>query len=304
MKIFVYSDNSILTNELVGGAIELMGKNAEVTAIVSSDKASMVKGAHRVLAVEIPSDVSVDAISTTITSIVQEGEQALFLIGSTINGRSVAARISAAFCTSAIHDAKSISVEEGRVQALQIVFGGAVRQVVEGKSPVIVITVPGGVFEAVAGDSVTPEPLTWVDPPITVSKKKSLPKQRSVKDITSAKVVVCGGAGLKTSEDRALIEGLAEALEGVTGCTRPLTEGADALFKGERYIGCSGVEVRPDLYIGVGVSGQIQHIASVGEAKVLVGINADKNAPLFRYSDYGIVGDFQEIIPALIAAIR
>ena len=100
-----------------------------------------------------------------------------------------------------------------------------------------------------------------------------------------------------------MINELAQALNAEVACTRPLAEGLDWLPR-ERYIGISGANIRPDLYLGVGVSGQVQHMIGMRDSRVVVAINKDKEAPIFAQADYGIVGDLYEIVPALIKAIK
>ena len=122
-------------------------------------------------------------------------------------------------------------------------------------------------------------------------------------DLSVAKKVVCSGRGVGKKEDLALVNELAQALGAEIACTRPLAEGLDWLPI-ERYIGISGATIRPDLYLGVGVSGAAQHLIGMSHSRVVVAINKDKNAPIFTNADYGIAGDLYEVVPALIKAIQ
>ncbi len=122
-------------------------------------------------------------------------------------------------------------------------------------------------------------------------------------DLGSAKTVVGIGRGLKARDDLALLEDLAQAAGGELACSRPLAEGVDWLAK-ERYIGISGQTITPDLYLAIGISGQIQHMVGVREAKTIVAVNSDPKAPVFRECDFGIVGDLYSVVPALAAAFR
>jgi electron transfer flavoprotein alpha subunit len=101
----------------------------------------------------------------------------------------------------------------------------------------------------------------------------------------------------------AMINELAQLLGAEIGCTRPLAEGLDWLPR-ERYIGVSGAFLKADLYVGVGVSGQIQHMVGVTDSRVIVAVNKDDHAPVFEFADYGIVGDLYQVVPALIAALK
>jgi hypothetical protein len=122
-------------------------------------------------------------------------------------------------------------------------------------------------------------------------------------ELGSAKTIVGIGRGLKARADLELVEDLAAATGAEVACSRPLAEGVDWVAK-ERYLGISGQHVAPDLYFAIGISGQIQHMVGVREAKVIVAINSDPAAPVFGECDFGIVGDLYEVVPALAAAVR
>ncbi|HEY9089752.1 MAG TPA: electron transfer flavoprotein subunit alpha/FixB family protein, partial [Anaerolineaceae bacterium] len=129
------------------------------------------------------------------------------------------------------------------------------------------------------------------------------PRAGAVTNLAGAKRVVCAGRGVGKADDLSLVNDLARALNAEVGCTRPLAEGLNWLPR-ERHIGISGAQVRPDLYLGVGVSGQVQHMIGMNRSKVVVAINKDKNAPIFASADYGIVGDLYAVIPALLEALK
>lgn|SRR6516225_242770 len=111
------------------------------------------------------------------------------------------------------------------------------------------------------------------------------------------------GRGVGRRDNLAVVEELATALGGQLACTRPLAEGLNWMGR-DRYLGVSGLEIAPDLYIAVGISGQMQHMVGVERARVIVAINNDKSAPVFSEADYGIVGDLNEVVPALIDAVK
>ena len=111
------------------------------------------------------------------------------------------------------------------------------------------------------------------------------------------------GRGLKAKEDLALIEELAHALEAEVACSRPVAEGLNWMGK-DRYIGSSGAHITPQLYLAIGISGQLQHMVGVTGAETIVGINADPNAAIFTQTDYGLVGDLYQLVPAITAALK
>ena len=128
-------------------------------------------------------------------------------------------------------------------------------------------------------------------------------KDRETKDITEAKVIVCVGRGFEKKEDLSLARDLAEALGGDLACTRPISEEMHWLPEG-LCIGLSGVQVKPQLYIGLGVSGQIQHVTGINNSRVICAINRDENAPILSVSNLGIVGDIYEVTPKLIKKLK
>ncbi len=128
-------------------------------------------------------------------------------------------------------------------------------------------------------------------------------KEKEAKDISEARVVVCVGRGMEKKEDLALARQFAEVVGGSIGCTRPIAEELHWLPE-ELCIGLSGVQVKPDLYFGIGVSGQVQHVTGIRNAKVIAAINKDENAPIFKAADFGIVGDLYDVMPKLIAELK
>jgi len=140
-------------------------------------------------------------------------------------------------------------------------------------------------------------------PPSAVRILERKPKEKVAKDIAEARVIVCAGRGFDKKEDLALARELADALGGELGATRPLTEEMHWLPE-DLCIGLSGVQVKPELYVGLGVSGQIQHMTGVRGAKIVCAVNRDENAPIFALSDFGIVGSLYEVVPKLIAELK
>jgi len=127
-------------------------------------------------------------------------------------------------------------------------------------------------------------------------------KTKGKVDLTEADVIVSGGHGMRAPENFKLLEDLAEAIGGVVGATRSVV---DAKWRDhEDQVGKSGKTVSPKLYIAAGISGAIHHIMGMGTSKVVLAVNKDPNAPIFKHADYGIVGDLFQVVPALTEALK
>ena len=122
-------------------------------------------------------------------------------------------------------------------------------------------------------------------------------------DIAAVTKLVSVGRGFRKQEDLKLAQDLAAAFNAELSCSRPVAEDEHWLPI-ERYIGISGHTVKPELYLAVGISGQVQHVVGARESKIIVAVNNDEHAPIFEAADYGIVGDLYEVLPLLTAAVK
>ena len=133
-------------------------------------------------------------------------------------------------------------------------------------------------------------------------KVKEVKKESTELSLTEAELVVSAGRGLKGPENWGMIEELAGELGAATACSRPV---ADIGWRPHHeHVGQTGIAIRPNLYIAIGISGAIQHLAGVNGSKTIVVVNIDPEAPFFKAADYGIVGDAFEVVPKLVEAVK
>ncbi|SDP76334.1 electron transfer flavoprotein subunit alpha/FixB family protein [Desulforhopalus singaporensis] len=176
-------------------------------------------------------------------------------------------------------------------------YGGLAYMNLKAKSFPLVLTCTSSVFTDIPVNDISIEKISKfeTDRKIVVTSVKKISK---AVDIGSAKKIVAIGRGLAKKEDLSLIESLTSSLKAEIGCSRPLSEDYNWLPL-ERQVGLTGETVRPQLYLAVGISGQVQHLAGMRDSKVVVAINNNKNAPIFDSCDYGILGDLYEVVPLL-----
>eukprot|EP01090_Pellita_catalonica_P019557 TRINITY_DN66_c0_g1_i1.p2 TRINITY_DN66_c0_g1~~TRINITY_DN66_c0_g1_i1.p2 ORF type:complete len:210 (+),score=62.63 TRINITY_DN66_c0_g1_i1:374-1003(+) len=184
-------------------------------------------------------------------------------------------------------------------------YAGNVIATVSSSDPIKVITVRTTAFERAAENdaAVEIESLPVDNADSGLSKWISDDLQSSERpELSSANVVVSGGRGVKSKENFAVIEALADALGGAVGASRAAVDAGYA--PNDWQVGQTGKVVAPDLYIAAGISGQIQHLAGMKDSKVIVAINTAADAPIFQVADYGLVQDLFKAVPALTAAVK
>jgi electron transfer flavoprotein alpha subunit len=247
-----------------------------------------------------------EAASATAAERIKSGGYRAALFPASAHGRDIAPRVAAKLGVPVASDVVAI---EGQGDALVVrhpVYTGKVIATLSlTATPAIISIRPGNVTPQAnpkAGRVETAQPAG--DP--NASKAKTTDLQTGSKgklDLGEAPVIVSGGRGLKAAENFKLVEDLADAFgNAAVGATRAVTD--DGWRPHSDQIGQTGRQVSPDLYIAVGISGAIQHLAGMRTSKTIVAINKDAEAPIFKVADYGIVGDVFEIVPALTEAIK
>jgi electron transfer flavoprotein alpha subunit len=221
------------------------------------------------------------------------------LAAATANGKNVLPRVAAKLDVPQISEI--LSVESPDVFRRPIYAGNAV-QTVEAKGFKKVITVRAAAFSAVAqnGNATIETVASASDPGLSQFVGESLSRSERP-ELTAAKIVISGGRGLQSKDNFVLIERIADKLGAAVGASRAAVDAG--FVPNDRQVGQTGKIVAPELYIAVGISGAIQHLAGMKDSKVIVAINKDESAPIFGVADYGLVADLFEALPELERAL-
>jgi electron transfer flavoprotein alpha subunit len=227
------------------------------------------------------------------------------LIAATSMGKDLAPRFAARHDVSVLADLMDLRVENGRLVGSRPVYSGKARAEVDcGNAALQVATTRPNVFPAQAADAADPRVET-LDLPAIAPRARVVKVETSESkelDVSEADIIVSGGRGIKGPENWPLIKDLQEALGAALGASRAVV---DAGWIDHQYqVGQTGKVVSPTLYVACGISGAIQHLAGMGSSKVIVALNKDPEAPIFKVATYGIVGDIFQIVPEVAKAIR
>ncbi|PWC17937.1 electron transfer flavoprotein subunit alpha [Brenneria roseae subsp. roseae] len=306
--VFVYADKADRLAELIVLARQ-WGKEVNVLFVGDDQeiRECINLGADVVYHFAQQEDVIIEDYVPSFVNIIREvGPQALVLLAATKRCKAIAAHLGQQLNAAVVNDMLSLRVENSAIFVTHQFYGGLAHETEQIHSPYAIVTTSNGGGEteyagSVASSSIKPGVFIPPTQPIRLVSRR--PKQGSMINLTKAKRVVGIGRGFSKQEDIALAEALAKAIHGEVGCSRPIAEGEGWMEHG-RYIGVSGVALNADLYIATGVSGQIQHMVGVNHVKTIVAINKDKNAPIFNFVDYGIVGDLYKVLPTLTAKLN
>jgi len=308
-NIWVFSDAEARLPEAIAGAAQLGEK---VSAFVIGSQEDTAKafsfGADAVYHLgEQDSARIVEAYVDTMAKVIAESDKpAMILMPGTRRCKALASLLGVKLDAGVVTEASEITAEADNVQVKHMVYGGLAIGDEKIASPISIVVFGGGVFQAAEDDaSKTGEAVAvdFVEPKVTIKCIERHPKQGSSVDLNKAKRIVAIGRGIAKQEDIKLAEDLCTAIEAEMGCSRPIAEG-EKWMEHERYIGISGVMPKPELYLALGISGQVQHMVGANGSQAIVAINKDKNAPIFEYADYGIVGDLYTVVPALVDAFK
>ncbi|MEK7253103.1 MAG: electron transfer flavoprotein subunit alpha/FixB family protein [Bacteroidota bacterium] len=244
--------------------------------------------------------------SQVFTAVIGQAAQQLgakvVVVSHTSTGKALVGRLAARLNAGSVAGVKNVPAVDGGFRVSKSVYSGKAIAEYQVNSEVKVLSLMGNeVKPEVVGSDVAVENLT-IEVPAPKVKVLEVKRQEGTVPLPEAEIVVSGGRGLKGPENWGVVEDLAAALGATTACSRPV---ADAGWRPHHeHVGQTGIAIRPNLYVALGISGAIQHLAGVNSSKVIVVINKDAEAPFFKAADYGVVGDALEIAPRLTEAVK
>ncbi|MCR5603952.1 MAG: electron transfer flavoprotein subunit alpha/FixB family protein [Lachnospiraceae bacterium] len=336
--VFVFAQQ--VDNKVSGIAYELLGKakelaesleTKEVTAVlIGSDVKSLADslaeyGADKVIVVDDPElkEYRTEPYAHALSSVINEFKPEIVLVGATAIGRDLGPTVSARVETGLTADCTVLNIGDfplqpipgkedeqlhGQLLMTRPAFGGnTIATIACPDNRPQMATVRPGVMQKIEPKKGAKAEVIEFNPGFTpdnryVTIKEVVKAVSDVKDIMDAKILVSGGRGVGSPENFKILEDLAEALGGQVSCSRAVV---DAGWKPkDMQVGQTGKTVRPNLYVAVGISGAIQHVAGMEESDIIVAINKDEDAPIFDVADYGVVGDLNKIVPKLTEEIK
>ena len=289
--------------ELTDTSVTAIAINADAAQLEEIGKA----GAKKIVSVKSDALATLDStlICSTVEQIVQAEGGKVIVFSFDITGKAVAPRLSAKLKAGLVAGAVDYPVVNG--SALEVkknVFSGKATAVYSINSDIKIISLLPNSFPVKLGDNTATvsESIPQLSVSKIVVKEKKSTDAGGMIPLPEAELVVSAGRGLKGPENWGMVEELAKQLGATTACSRPV---ADSHWRPHHeHVGQTGVAIRPNLYIAIGISGAIQHLAGVNGSKTIVVINSDKEAPFFKSADYGIVGDAFTIVPKLVEAVK
>jgi len=314
-ELFVLAEHR--RGELRDVTFEMLTKGRELSQKTNLDLTAVLLGynvkefakrladqAKRVLIVDDArlENFNAEAYQKVLSHLISERKPSLTLIGHTAFGIDLAPSLATELKVSLATDCIDVDFEEEKLVVVRQVYGGKVNVKASLRtSESYIVTLRPATFEVqevepLGGETIeVPSPL-----------KEDIPYKRFIEyyeppagevDITAADILVSVGRGIKDTENMPIVEKLAEALGGVVACSRPIVD--KGWLPSDRQVGTSGKTVKPKLYLAVGISGAFQHVSGMKNSDLVIAINKDSKAPIFRAADYGVVEDLFKVVPAL-----
>jgi len=291
--------NTVAAAQKIGGEIHVLvaGHGADGAA----KAASQIAGVAKVLNAEAPqlAEFLAENVAALVVSLAKGYSH--ILAPATSNGKDVAPRIAALLDVQQISEIIAVEAPDTFVRPI---YAGNALATVKSKDAIKVITVRTTGFDAVASTGGNAS-IEKINPPVDSGLSSFVSREVSKSErpeLTAAKIVVSGGRGMGSGENFKLLEPLADKLNAAMGASRAAVDAG--FVPNDWQVGQTGKIVAPDLYVAIGISGAIQHLAGMKDSRVIVAINKDEEAPIFQVADYGIVGDLFKVVPELIEELK
>ncbi|MEG1878034.1 MAG: FAD-binding protein [Pseudoflavonifractor sp.] len=300
-NIFVVCENTEALPLLCSGAKSLAD---HVTAVVFGDealaRAQAPCGADAIRFCPLTQEGAPEDYAHAIAEEVKKTAGALVFLNNSIRGRCIAGKLAVLLDTAVLSNVAEFAPEGDTLGCKRMVYGGTAQRTEVFTGAYGVVTLGGSVFEPGAALPATTDIAAISGAPQgNIRRIARQEKREGGTNLVAAKRIVDVGRGLAAEADLDMCRKLASVLDAELGCSRPMAENNKWLPKAN-YMGITGVQVKPDLCFVMGVSGQVQHIGGINKSKVIVAVNKDKEAPIFKNADFGLVGDMYKIVPALI----
>ena len=295
MKAFVLAEHADEALALCAGARTMAD---EVVLVAIDGLEAPAACADVVATIAVPEGCAFEDAADTVISLADAESPEVVLAEPTRRLKIVAGKLAAHLGTSVITDAMTIA--DGVAESMY--FGGLANRKAKATGVAVFTVAPGAFAELPASGANAAKAVDWVAPANGVKVVSREAIVRSGVDLNKADYVVAAGRGFSEKEQLDLARALCDKIGAGLGCSRPLTEGVDWLPT-EVYIGVSGLMLSPKVYVACGISGQMQHMVGCNKSGTLFAINTDKNAPIFKQCDYGLIGDVKTVLPALVEAL-
>lgn len=315
MSVLVFIDQS--EGHIKKASLEVLSYGAKVAELTGTTADGIVLGAvkddlsalgrygvKKIYQVNDQSLNELDAqvFAAVLAKAVEQVGADVVIFSHNVDGKSIAPRLSVKLKAGLVAGAVSLPDTSNGFVVKKNVFSGKAFANVAVNSPIKIISLNPNAYKVTEGEGSAE--VVKLDVPVSNRKVSvtAVNKLTGEVPLTEAELVVSGGRGLKGPENWSLVEDLAKALGAATACSRPV---ADSHWRPHHeHVGQTGFAISPNLYIALGISGAIQHLAGVNRSKVIVVINKDPEAPFFKAADYGIVGDVFEVVPKITAAVK
>ena len=335
--VYIYAQQ--VDNEISSIAFELIGKAKELAADLGTDVTAVLLGhnvgnlvdslaeygADRVIVVDDPEleTYRTEPYAHALASVINEYKPDIMLVGATAIGRDLGPTVSArvktgltADCTVleigdfplTVPEGKEDTQKHGQLLMTRPAFGGnTIATIACPDHRPQMATVRPGVMQKITPVKGAKAEVINYNPGFTKSNKyveiqEIVKAVGTVENIMDAKILVSGGRGVGSAENFQMLKDLANVLGGMVSCSRAVVE--NGWLAQDYQVGQTGKTVRPNVYLAIGISGAMQHVAGMEESDIIIAINKDADAPIFDVADYGIVGDLKKIVPALTEALK